>query len=146
MKNSIRQLLFLLIRNGNRLFVKLNNKKFNKKIAIVSCDKWVGRVKEDELLKFELNKLLVDVDIISWQDKAIDYSKYDAIIIRSLWGYQDYIEEFIEYLDNLNKNNVKIFNDVDILKDNLNKYEQFKILDKYEIPLIDTFFLKREEL
>ena len=71
MKNSLRQLLFLLIRNGNRIFVKLNNKKFNKKIAIVSCDKWVGKVKEDELLKFELNKLLVDVDIISWQDKKI---------------------------------------------------------------------------
>lgn len=146
MKNSIRQLLFLLIRNGNRLFVKLNNKKFNKKIAIVSCDKWVGKVKEDELLKFELNKLLIDVDIISWQDKAIDYSKYDAVIIRSLWGYQDYIEEFIEYLNDLKKNNVKVFNDVDILKDNLNKYEQFKILDKYEVPHIDTFFLKKDEL
>ena len=135
MKNMMRQLLFLLIRNGNRVFVKLNKKRFNKRIAIVSCDKWVGKVKEDELLKFELNKLLVDVDIISWQDKEINYSKYDALIIRSLWGYQDYIEEFVEYLDKLKKDNVKVFNNVDILKDNLNKHEQFKILDKYEIGL-----------
>lgn len=146
MKNSIRRLLFLLIRNGNRLFVKLNNKKFNKRIAIVSCDKWVGKVKEDELLKFELNKLLVDVDIISWQDKKVDYSKYDAVVIRSLWGYQDYIEDFINYLDKLKKDKVKVFNSVDILKDNLNKHEQFKILDKYEIPHIETFFLKKDEL
>lgn len=146
MKNSLRQLLFLIIRNGNRLFVKLNSKKFNKKIAIVSCDKWVGKVKEDELLKFELNKLLVDVDIISWQDKTVDYSKYDGIVIRSLWGYQDYIEEFIEYLDKLKKDKVKVFNNVEILKDNLNKYEQFKILDKYEIPHIETFFLRKDEL
>ena len=146
MKNSLRQLLFLLIRNGNRLFVKLNRNKFNKRVAIVSCDKWVGKVKEDQLLKFELNKLLVDVDIISWQDKTVDYSKYDAVIIRSLWGYQDIIEDFIEYLDELKKSNVKVFNNVDILKDNLNKYEQFKILDKYEIPHIETFFLKKDEL
>lgn len=146
MKSGIRQLLFLLIRNANRMFVKLNSKKFNKRIAIVSCDKWIDKVKEDELLKFELNKLLVNVDIISWQDKNVDYSKYDAVVIRSLWGYQDYIEEFIEYLDKLKKDNVKVFNNVDILKDNLNKHEQFKILDKYEIPHIDTFFLKKNEL
>ncbi len=146
MKNKIKKILFLLQRTGNKIFVKLNNKKFNKRIAIVSCDKWVGKVKEDELLKFELNKLLVDVDIISWQDRSVDYSRYDAIVIRSLWGYQDYIEEFIDYLDKLKKDNVKVFNNVEILKDNLNKYEQFKILDKYEIPHIETFFLKKDEL
>lgn len=146
MKSKIRLLLFLIARNTNRLFVKCNKKRFNKKVAIVSCDKWVGKVKEDELLKFELNKLLVDVDIISWQDNTVDYSKYDAIIIRSLWGYQDYIEEFVDYLDKLKKEKVKVFNSVEILKDNLNKYEQFKILDKYDIPHIETFFLKKDEL
>ena len=146
MKNKLRKLLFLSKRFGNKLYIKFNKNKFDKRIAIVSCDKWVGKVKEDELLKFELNKLYVDVDIVSWQDKSIDYSKYDAVIIRSLWGYQDYIEEFMIYLDLLKKNKVKVFNDVDILKDNLNKYEQFKILDKYEIPHIDTFFLKKDEL
>lgn len=146
MKRKIRLLLFLIARNTNRLFVKCNKKRFNKKVAIVSCDKWVGKVKEDELLKFELNKLLVDVDIISWQDNTVDYSKYDAIIIRSLWGYQDYIEEFVDYLDKLKKEKVKVFNSVEILKDNLNKYEQFKILDKYDIPHIETFFLKKDEL
>ena len=146
MKSKIRLLLFLIARNTNRLFVKCNKKRFNKKVAIVSCDKWVGKVKEDELLKFELNKLLVDVDIISWQDNTVDYSKYDAIIIRSLWGYQDYIEEFVDYLGKLKKEKVKVFNSVEILKDNLNKYEQFKILDKYDIPHIETFFLKKDEL
>ena len=146
MKNKLRKLLFLFKRFSNKLYIKFNKNKFDKRIAIVSCDKWVGKVKEDELLKFELNKLYVDVDIVSWQDKSIDYSKYDAVIIRSLWGYQDYIEEFMTYLDLLKKNKVKVFNDVDILKDNLNKYEQFKILDKYEIPHIDTFFLKKDEL
>ena len=146
MKNKLRKLLFLSKRYSNKLFVKFNKSKFNKRVAIVSCDKWVGKVKEDELLKFELNKLFVDVDIISWQDKSIDYSKYDALIIRSLWGYQDYIDEFIKYLDYLKKEKITVYNDIQILKDNLNKYEQFKILDKYKIPHIETFFLKSNEL
>ena len=146
MKNKLRRLLFLSKRYSNKLFVKFNKNKFNKRIAIVSCDKWLGKVKEDELLKFELNKLFVDVDIISWQDESVNYDKYDAVIIRSLWGYQDYIEEFMVYLNKLKKNKVNVFNSVDILKDNLNKHEQFKILDKYEIPHIETFFLKNDEL
>ncbi len=146
MKNKLRRLLFLSKRYSNKLFVKFNMNKFNKRIAIVSCDKWLGKVKEDELLKFELNKLFVDVDIISWQDESVNYDKYDAVIIRSLWGYQDYIEEFMVYLNKLKKNKVNVFNSVDILKDNLNKHEQFKILDKYEIPHIETFFLKNDEL
>jgi glutathione synthase/RimK-type ligase-like ATP-grasp enzyme len=146
MKSKIRLLLFLIARNTNRLFVKLNRKRFNKKIAIVSCDKWLGKVKEDELLKFELNKLFVDVDIVSWQDGTVDYSKYDGVIIRSLWGYQDYIQEFMMFLDKLKKEKINVFNDVDILKDNLNKYEQFKILDKYQIPHIETFFFNKDEL
>ena len=144
--SKLRRLLFFIKRNCNKIFIKLNQKKFTKKIAIVSCDKWMGKVKEDELIKFELNKLFVDVDIISWQDCTIDYKKYDAVIIRSLWGYQDYIEEFISYLDRLKKYKIKVFNDVNILKSNLNKYEQFMLLDKYEIPHIETFFIEKNEL
>ena len=146
MKNKLRKLLFLCKKYNNRLYVKFNKNKFDKRIAIVSCDKWLGKVREDELLKFELNKLLVGVDIVSWQDNSVDYSEYDAVIIRSLWGYQDYIEEFMNYLEKLQKEKVKVFNDVEILKDNLNKYEQFKILDKYEIPHIETFFFEKDEI
>ena len=146
MKNKLRKLLFLCKKYNNRLYVKFNKNKFDKRIAIVSCDKWLGKVREDELLKFELNKLLVGVDIVSWQDNSVDYSEYDAVIIRSLWGYQDYIEEFMNYLKKLQKEKVKVFNDVEILKGNLNKYEQFKILDKYEIPHIETFFFEKDEI
>ena len=146
MKNKLRKLVYALKRLDNKLYCFINENKFDKSVAIVSCDKWIGKVKEDELLKFELNKLYVNVDIISWQNKTIDYSKYDAVIIRSVWGYQDYIEDFLEYLDKLRDNNIKVFNNVEILKSNLNKYKQFKLLDKYEIPHIDTFFLKEEEL
>jgi len=146
MKNKLRNLLFLLKKKSNDIYCKSNKDRFNNKVAIVSCDKWVGKVKEDLLLKFELNKLLIDVDIISWQDRDVDYSKYDAIVIRSLWGYQDYIEEFYDYLDFLKKHNVKVFNSIDVMRDNLNKYKQFKLLDKYDVPHIDTFFLNKDEL
>lgn len=146
MKEKIKKLLFIFKKENNKLFCKINKNKFNKKIAIVSCDKWINKVKEDILLKIELNNKLIDVDVISWQDRRIDYTKYDALIIRSIWGYQDYIEEFINWLNMLKEKNIKVFNNVDILLSNFNKYEQFKLLDKYDIPHIDTFFIKKENI
>lgn len=146
LKGKIKKILFNLKKINNKIFCKINKNKFNKKIAIVSCDKWINIVKEDILLKIELNNKLIDVDIISWQDKNIDYKKYDALIIRSIWGYQDYIEEFTLWLNSLKNNKTKVFNNVDILLTNLNKYEQFKILDKNEIPHIKTFFIEKENI
>lgn len=146
MKEKIKRILFNIKKVNNKIFCKINKNKFNKKLAIVSSNKWINIVKEDILLKIELNNKLIDVDIISWQDKSIDYSKYDALIIRSIWGYQDYIEEFINWLNMLKKNNIKVFNNVDILLSNLNKYEQFKILDNNNLRHIDTFFIKKENI
>lgn len=146
LKLKIKNILFNLKKFNNKLFYIINKKKFNKKIAIVSCDKWKNKVKEDILLKIELNKKLIDVDIISWQDKSVDYNKYDALIIRSIWGYQDYIKSFIEWLNNLNNSNIKVFNDTNIIVSNLNKYEQFKILDENKIPHIETTFINKDNL
>lgn len=145
LKLKIKKILFNLKKFNNNLFCSINKKRFNKRIAIVSCDKWKNKVKEDILLKIELNKKLIDVDIISWQDKSIDYKKYDALIIRSIWGYQDYIKSFIEWLNSLN-DNIKVFNNTNIILSNLNKYEQFKILDENKIPHIETTFINKENL
>ena len=146
LKLKIKKILFNLKKFNNNLFCSINKKRFNKRIAIVSCDKWKNKVKEDILLKIELNKKLIDVDIISWQDKSIDYKKYDALIIRSIWGYQDYIKSFIKWLNNLNNSNIKVFNDTNIILSNLNKYEQFRILDENKIPHIETTFINKENL
>ncbi|MEG0794678.1 MAG: hypothetical protein RSG95_02650, partial [Bacilli bacterium] len=137
-KKIIRNIKFMLLKLNNMIVVLTHKKNFNKSVAIVSCNKWVLKVKEDWLLKNALNKLNVNVDIISWEDESLDYKKYDALIIRSIWGYQDNSIKFNNWLDSLLKNNIKVFNDVSIVKPNLNKYEQFKLLKKYNIPCINT--------
>jgi len=146
MKEKIKRIVFSIKKINNKLFCKINKKKFNKKIAIVSSDKWINIVKEDILLKIELNKQNIDAQIISWQDKDIDYTKYNALIIRSIWGYQDYIEEFIEWIQDKKLSNIKIFNNNDILLSNLNKYEQFKLLDENNIPHIETTFISKDDV
>ena len=112
-----------------------------KKIAIVSCNKWMGIITEDKLLRDSLIDKGYRAEIVSWEDKSIDFSKYSSVIIRSVWGYQNNYSEFKKWLLNLKKNNVLVFNDPDIILDNVRKDKQFEILDNNGIPHIETRFI-----
>ena len=113
-----------------------------KKIGIVSCDKWKDKIKEDLLLQKELIKNGIDAEIISWQNNDIDYSEYNCLILRSVWGYQDCYKQFREWLLFVKANNLALFNDVNIILDNIKKDVQFEILKKYNIPYIPTTIIK----
>lgn len=131
---------------NNKIFNFFYSKNYKYNIAILSCDKWLGKVKEDVLLKIELNKVGARATIISWQNKNINFKDFDAIIIRSIWGYQDYINDFNDWLDLIKKNNIFIINDLDIICNNFDKQKQFNILDNSSIPHIKTFFLKEKNI
>lgn len=112
-----------------------------KKVAIVSCDKWINKITEDLLLKQELIKNNISAEIISWEDVSIDYSKFDCLILRSVWGYQDKYLEFKEWLQMIKNKNILLLNYPDIIINNIQKNKQFNILKKNNIPFIDTNFV-----
>ena len=70
-----------------------------KKIGIVSCNEWQGKIKEDLYLQEALKEQGKEADIISWEDKTINYDEYDLLILRSVWGYQHKYKEFKEWLE-----------------------------------------------
>lgn len=142
MRYRLKKILFKIEIIINKIYCYINKNNMENSIAIISCDRWKNRVKEDFLLKRALNKSHINADIISWQDKRIDYKKYKKIIIRSIWGYQDFIDEFYSWLDKINENDLVICNDISILKQNLDKEIQFNILDKYSIPHVKTDFIR----
>lgn len=113
-----------------------------KKIGIVSCDKWKNKIQEDLLLQREFMKKGRHSEIISWQDKTIDYNEYECLILRSVWGYQDYYNEFKNWLLFIKANNITLFNDADIILNNIRKDKQFEILNNHSIPYIQTTIIK----
>lgn len=116
-----------------------------KKIGIVSCDEWKNKIKEDLMLQRELLQDGYITEIISWQDETVNYSEYECLILRSVWGYQDHYPQFKKWLLSLKENNIPIYNNVDIILDNIRKDKQFEILDKYSIPHIPTTFIKQSD-
>lgn len=115
-----------------------------KNVGIISCDKWMNKITEDLLLKQELMNNNINVEIISWEDMTIDYSKFDCLILRSAWGYQDKYLEFKEWLQMIKNKNILLLNYPDIITNNIQKNKQFNILKKNNIPFINTSFVYNE--
>lgn len=112
-----------------------------KKVGIVSCDKYKGKIEEDKNLKEALINLGINTDIISWQsEEDLDY---DLLVIRSVWGYQNNYNEFKNWLLNLKEKNIRVCNSPDIILDNIRKDRQFNILKRNNIDCIETVFLDR---
>ena len=113
------------------------------KVAVVSCDKWINKIEEDRRLKYELKKVDMDADIVSWQDSC-DIDDYNSYVLRSVWGYQDYYKDFKNWLMKLREDKKVVINDVDVVLNNIDKEKQFDILLKNDIKTIDTYFVDNE--
>lgn len=112
-----------------------------KKVAIVSCDKWINKIEEDLLLKQWLGNEGYDAEIISWENPKINYNDYSGLILRSVWGYQNKYLKFKTWLSMIDNLGIPLFNNVNIVLNNIRKDKQFEILNKHHIPYIDTKFI-----
>ena len=115
-----------------------------KKVGIVSCGKWIDKLEEDNNLKNALINLGIDAKIISWQQPLEE--KYDLLVLKSVWGYQNFYKEFKNWLLYVKNNNIPLVNDVDMVLNNIMKDIQFNILEKNNVDFIDTIFLDQSKL
>ena len=116
----------------------------NTCVGLVSCDKWRCRTYDDLLLQNAFLKAGIRAEVISWQDKNINFSKYDALIITSMWGYQNDLHALTEWLNKVS--NLNVINNVKIIRDNYNKAKQIAILQKNKLPIIPTAIISKSEL
>jgi glutathione synthase/RimK-type ligase-like ATP-grasp enzyme len=56
-----------------------------------------------------------------WTDPAVDWSSYDAVLLRSVWDYHKRYLEFTEWLGQLDKAEVTLLNDTELVRWNSDK-------------------------
>ena len=117
-----------------------------KRVGIVSCNQWINKIKEDLYLNRELLVLGIESSLISWEDPNVDYSLYDCLIIRSIWGYQDKPEEFYRWLEQMKQSKVMMFNSPELIENNIRKDIQFGIFQENGIPTIKTGFIYEKDI
>lgn len=56
-----------------------------------------------------------------WTDPSVDWSSYDAVLLRSVWDYHVRYLEFTEWLGQLDKAGVPVLNETDLVRWNADK-------------------------
>ena len=79
---------------------------------------------------------------VIWDDPTIDWTTYDAVIIRNTWDYYTKYTQFIEWLDTLERAKVMVLNGLPIIRKNSHKF-YLKDIESNGFSIIPTFFLDK---
>ena len=92
-------------------------------IYIASSEKHVGKIQEDIYLRDAYRHRGFSCEILTLRN-IVEISKpFDLVILKSIWGYHFYHEEFLKQLSRFRKNNIKLVNDYDFIFWNIDKYQ-----------------------
>lgn len=76
---------------------------------------------DDQYLVQYLQKKNIQITPVVWDDPAVDWLAWDAVIIRSTWDYYKRSSEFAAWLNHMEDSGCKIFNPINVMRWNMNK-------------------------
>jgi glutathione synthase/RimK-type ligase-like ATP-grasp enzyme len=91
------------------------------RIALATCAAFPDLHEDDLPLVDALRAAGLDPAAEVWTDPSVDWSSYDGVLLRSIWDYHTRYDEFIGWLDLLDKGDVQVFNDTDLVRWNADK-------------------------
>ena len=117
-----------------------------QQIALVTC-KSLGSYtanadSEDERLYQFLHGKGLPVSWQVWDDAQVNWSQFDALIIKSPWDYFDKIDAFYTWLNALEEKGCKVLNPVKTIRWNADKI-YFKDLEAQGIKVVPTVWLEQ---
>ena len=113
-----------------------------RRIALVTYDARPDVTEDDRLLADALSSRGASVHAVSWSDPAVRWSSFDAVVVRSCWDYFLRPDEFHAWLDRLETEGARVFNDVRTLRWNADK-SYLRELEARDVPVIPTRWLER---
>jgi glutathione synthase/RimK-type ligase-like ATP-grasp enzyme len=74
---------------------------------------------------------------VRWMDRAIDWTRYAAVLVNSAWDYQDNHEAFLTTLDRIADMGIPVFNDPATVRWNIRK-TYLREMEAKGVPIIPT--------
>ena len=109
-------------------------------IAICSADPYTNQIDEDIWLRNALMSKGHYAEIVPW-DSDIVWQSYDCAILRSAWGYQHKVNEFLTWLEMLDNLNIPLLNPTDMVRKNIYKNLQIKEFNEKGIPFVPSIVI-----
>lgn len=80
---------------------------------------------------------------VNWHDPAVDWTRFDLVLIRSPWDYTVHAADFAAWIDRLEGAGVRVANDPTILRWNGDK-TYLADLERAGVPVVPTAYLRTE--
>lgn len=100
-----------------------------KKAALLSMDNLKNFFTYDKLLIEPMKQHGWLAEEVSWRKENVNWSDYDAVIVRSTWDYQHDSEKFLKVLNKINSL-THLENNLELMKWNMNKKYLFDLESK----------------
>ena len=78
-------------------------------------------IDEDQILSSVLDQLGISHEIQVWSNPEVDWSSFSCLLIKSPWDYFDYYPEFLNWLEQIKRLGIPVWNDIDTIKWNSSK-------------------------
>lgn len=113
-----------------------------KKLAFVTYKNQPQLHPDDHLAVAALQKQGLEVTPALWDDPAINWQGFDAVILCSCWDYHERIGEFRDWLAQLE--NIKLWNPLPLVRWNMDK-GYLRDLVLWGVPVVETRWLQQGE-
>ncbi|TDQ18514.1 hypothetical protein DFQ04_0316 [Algoriphagus boseongensis] len=104
--------------------------------AFLSISNTEGWFIDDDLVHPYLEDLGWTVQNIPWNQET-DWDKFDLVVIRSPWDYQNHLVDFLRVLDRINRSKALLLNPIELVHWNINKSYLFELQAK-GVELVPT--------
>jgi len=109
------------------------------RVAYLTMDDVEGFFIYDALTHEPLRARGIEVDPHPWRARDVDWARYDAVVIRSTWDYQDDADAFLEVLTGIDRS-TRLLNPLDVVRWNLDK-RYLGELDRAGATIVPTRFV-----
>lgn len=107
------------------------------RLAIASSEQFPTVHVDDVFLVAMLELLGVQPTVCVWNDPAVDWTAFDAVLIRTIWDYFQHYASYLDWLHRLEQRGVTTINDTQMLRWNGDK-RYLLDLERQGIPIIPT--------
>jgi glutathione synthase/RimK-type ligase-like ATP-grasp enzyme len=91
------------------------------RIGLVGSREYEAPTPDDALLLEPLAAAGIECDYRTWDDPAVDWPSYDAVVVRNAWDYFKRIREFLPWIDARAEDGTNLWNPPPVLRWNANK-------------------------
>jgi glutathione synthase/RimK-type ligase-like ATP-grasp enzyme len=107
------------------------------RLAIASSRQFLSIHPDDAYLVAVLERLGIQPTVCAWNDPDVDWTTFDAVLIRTIWDYFEHHAAFLAWTYTLDRHGVTVINDTHMLRWNSDK-RYLLDLERHGVPIIPT--------